>query len=300
MTKILDIANKKFGKLTVIEMTNTRNSCGSVYWLCECECGIRKNIDGSSLHQGRSKSCGRPECKPNFIDLSNKKFGNLTAIEVFKSKRHRGDTMWLCKCNCGNTKIVSSSSLRKNNTGSCGLMQCKPGFIDLTGRKFGILSVLSYNGKNKNGQSLWNCECLCGKKRTLSYSSLTREVGGAESCGCLRRKNQYESIKKKAYNSHKRSARRRGIATKLSYEEYTAIASELCHYCGDIDIKTNPDTGVTIQLNGIDRKNNEPYYELSNSLPCCKICNFMKTTKSYDDFVNRIRKMFVYIENILT
>lgn len=295
----INLKGEVFGSLTAIEMTDTRNSCGSVYWLCECKCGIRKNVDGSSLNQGRIKSCGKPECKPNFINISGKKFGNLTVIKVAKFGGHHGDTTWLCECNCGNTKIAPSTSLRNGSIGGCGLTQCKPGFIDLSGKEFGILRVLGFNGRNKNGQSLWNCECLCGKNKIIAYQGLIRDVGGATSCGCLRRKNQYESIKKNAYHSHKNSAKRRDLVTYLSYDEYILIASESCHYCGDIDLKTNPDTGAKIQLNGIDRKNNEPYYKLENSIPCCHSCNFIKMTMPYDNFIAKIKRIFIKTKEVL-
>lgn len=54
-------------------------------------------------------------------DLTNKRFGRLIAIkEQGKSKdRH---ILWLCKCNCGNETIVSSSQLTTGKTQSCGCL----------------------------------------------------------------------------------------------------------------------------------------------------------------------------------
>jgi hypothetical protein len=60
-------------------------------------------------------------CK--YIDLTNKVFGRLTAIERITKDNSRGGhrkTMWRCKCSCGNEKIVSLSSLRVGDTRSCG------------------------------------------------------------------------------------------------------------------------------------------------------------------------------------
>lgn len=57
-----------------------------------------------------------------FRDLSNQRFGRLTAIShefkptSGKSKR----TIWTCICDCGNTKKVSSTHLVQNATQSCG------------------------------------------------------------------------------------------------------------------------------------------------------------------------------------
>lgn len=56
------------------------------------------------------------------IDLTGKIFGRLTVTRrefVEKSK----DAMWLCSCECGNHKIVSSHNLKIGNTASCGCLQ---------------------------------------------------------------------------------------------------------------------------------------------------------------------------------
>lgn len=54
-----------------------------------------------------------------FIDLSGQRFGRLVVIErVENSKDNR--TQWLCKCDCGNTKVVQSCHLRRGDIVSCG------------------------------------------------------------------------------------------------------------------------------------------------------------------------------------
>ncbi len=44
-------------------------------------------------------------------DLTGKKYGKLTVIKFIERK----DTSyyWLCKCECGNEKIVTASNLKK-------------------------------------------------------------------------------------------------------------------------------------------------------------------------------------------
>lgn len=57
MTKKLQIEGKRFGKILVIKKSSkTRNN--KTYWLCKCDCGIMKDIIGSSLTSGNTKSCG--------------------------------------------------------------------------------------------------------------------------------------------------------------------------------------------------------------------------------------------------
>lgn len=52
-------------------------------------------------------------------DLTGKKFGRLTVIKYYGSNKH-GRALWLCQCDCGNTKIVLGNSLNSKLTLSCG------------------------------------------------------------------------------------------------------------------------------------------------------------------------------------
>ena len=55
------------------------------------------------------------------IDLTNQKFGRLTAIS-FAGKNKYNRAMWLCRCSCGKEKVISSNSLRRGLTRSCGCL----------------------------------------------------------------------------------------------------------------------------------------------------------------------------------
>lgn len=54
-------------------------------------------------------------------DITGQIFGRLTAIECIGSN-NRNSCLWLCKCSCGNTKIVDGNSLRMGRTRSCGCL----------------------------------------------------------------------------------------------------------------------------------------------------------------------------------
>lgn len=56
-----------------------------------------------------------------FIDLTNKKFGRLTVIKRVENAKD-GHAQWLCKCECGNYKIICGRSLQKGVTLSCGCL----------------------------------------------------------------------------------------------------------------------------------------------------------------------------------
>lgn len=52
-------------------------------------------------------------------DLTGQKFGRLTVLKrVGSAKGYR--PAWLCKCDCGNEKVVTSGAMKSGNTVSCG------------------------------------------------------------------------------------------------------------------------------------------------------------------------------------
>lgn len=58
-----------------------------------------------------------------------------------------------------------------------------PKYEDLTGKKFGRLTVLSpTNEKTKDGRRIWKCICECGNIKFTSCQNLKR--GHCTSCGC--------------------------------------------------------------------------------------------------------------------
>lgn len=63
---------------------------------------------------------------------------------------------------------------------------------DLSGKKFGMLTVLSYS-HTANGCAHWLCKCDCGNTKTVLAGNLTS--GKTRSCGCLQRKRASKSSK---------------------------------------------------------------------------------------------------------
>ncbi|WP_225884253.1 alcohol dehydrogenase [Lacticaseibacillus mingshuiensis] len=62
--------------------------------------------------------------------------------------------------------------------------------IDLTGKRFGRLVVVSWVGHAGNGNAMWHCQCDCGN--TLDVDSYRLRRGTTQSCGCLRRERSRE------------------------------------------------------------------------------------------------------------
>ena len=59
------------------------------------------------------------------INLTGKKFGELTVIRRNYPNGKRGEPYWLCKCDCGKNTIIRGISLRSGKTKSCGCSKGK-------------------------------------------------------------------------------------------------------------------------------------------------------------------------------
>lgn len=117
------------------------------------------------------------------VNLMGKRFGKLTVIS--QSVPHNGRTYWLCRCDCGNEKIVCARDLTSGHTTTCGCwrnVNKSPKFVDKIGNRYGKLTVLEY-AYTKNGKSYWVCQCDCGKKKIINGSHL----GTVVSCGCAKK-----------------------------------------------------------------------------------------------------------------
>ncbi len=56
-------------------------------------------------------------------DLTGQRFGRLIVISVdSKTSKHHG-TYWICRCDCGTEKSVSSTALKQGYTKSCGCLR---------------------------------------------------------------------------------------------------------------------------------------------------------------------------------
>ena len=55
-------------------------------------------------------------------DKTGQVFGRLT-VKEYAGKNYHHESMWLCECICGNTKVVLTGQLMAGNVKSCGCLQ---------------------------------------------------------------------------------------------------------------------------------------------------------------------------------
>ena len=57
MSKIKELSGQRFGRLVVLKSTKERIR-RDIVWLCSCDCGAIKKINGANLKDGSTHSCG--------------------------------------------------------------------------------------------------------------------------------------------------------------------------------------------------------------------------------------------------
>lgn len=93
MGKFIDLTGQKFGRLTVIERTESSNK--NIKWLCECECGGIVSVFGTDLKSGKTQSCG---CIASEI-LSERNFKHgLSQTRLCRIWRHMKERCFNPKC----------------------------------------------------------------------------------------------------------------------------------------------------------------------------------------------------------
>ena len=80
----------------------------------------------------------------------------------------------------GCDKKVISTHLKKYDIPIRKARGSKPRRLE--NKEFGLLTVVRSAGKNRHGQTKWQCECQCGSETTVLTGSLTS--GHTTSCGC--------------------------------------------------------------------------------------------------------------------
>lgn len=136
-----------------------------------------------------------------------------------------------------------------------------PGFAlrypadDLTGARFGLLTLVAPTAERKFGYLVWKCACQCGGTAFVSTQKL--KSGYGLDCGCVRKRiaspeyQIWKGIKKRcSLNGHHLRYAGRGITMCERWNDFSAFLADMGH-------RPSPQ-------HSIDRINNDGNYEPGN------------------------------------
>lgn len=124
--------------------------------------------------------------KPRYGDLTGKIINGIKVIAYVEGSGGGGKAReWVCECqSCKKEFISRQDHLFKKKTPNCS--ECvKTRREDLSGQKFGYLTVdyMIYPGKYK--RTLCSCTCDCGASNIIVQANHLK-FGETKSCGCLK------------------------------------------------------------------------------------------------------------------
>ncbi len=146
--------------------------------------------------------------------------------------------------------------------------------LDLTGQRFGRLTVIEFAGKANNGHSQWLCKCDCGNDVTVSYEGLKR--GDSKSCGCYRAERAGNMARKHGYKDTRLYRVWIGMRTRCSnpnrrgFENYGGRGITVCQEWDNFEhfyrwsIENGYDENAPRGQCTLDRIDNDGNYEPSN------------------------------------
>ena len=177
-------------------------------------------------------------------------------------------------------------------------------YENIVGNRYGRLVVLEEERQIRCGRPRYyvKCQCDCGTLTTVEKSKVKN--GDTSSCGCLQTesrkalgsrfmKENGEAAFHETFMSYKKSAKKRGYSFSLTEEEFRNIITQPCIYCGDVLTSTKRKSGANgeFKYTGIDRYDNSIGYEIGNCVPCCSVCNRLKTDMSVSDMEDKMEKI---------
>lgn len=237
---------QKFNRFTVLPVKSKVIKYRRFHY-CKCECGTEKWIDTQKLKLNKTKSCGclRKETsrQNQFINITGIRFGQLIAISYSHSNLQK-QSVWLCKCDCGNEVKINGHDLQTGNTKSCGCFRKQEG-----GKKFTTYNQEYRISKNKNPDIPITEETKLERSK-FTQSGIIKQVLKRDNYECQFCPNIYEDLE---------------IHHILSWSKYPELRYELtnlitlCKICHvpiihNKNIKIEPDKQTTLMLQDIIKR----------------------------------------------
>lgn len=323
--KIKDLTNKIFDKLTVTRYYDTINE--KRRWACICACGNIIIVATFDLIMGHTTSCGCNRRSDNPRGTTIKKVfvedysdGNLP-IEIFYN---------LSQMNC-HYCAIAPSNLRKYAWGTRpDYYDSKGDFIfngldrvnsDLPHNIDNVITACFQCNRSKGDTNYhdfvshvknlyfnlkkYDFIIKIIEKNDLDQIPLNmNDIYSSGKVGQWKGKSKYlpqASVISSVHKIYKSIDKKINRDFDISFEDFFKLTQMNCFYCGSIPKKEaslkqtkcseNRIKNSYIRYNGLDRVNSSIGHVIGNVVPCCYTCNWMKSNKSYDFFIQWIEKI---------
>lgn len=114
----IDLTGQRFGSWTVLGFSHVSDKGGHAFWECGCDCGTQTQVAARNLRRGVSTQCRECSNLSRRRDLTGERFGRWTVLER-AGEDARGNSLWLCRCDCGKEKTIVYQNLVQGLSTQC-------------------------------------------------------------------------------------------------------------------------------------------------------------------------------------
>ncbi len=158
--------------------------------------------------------------------------------------------------------------------------------VDLTGHKYARLFVKCLSGRDKKGNSLWECVCDCKEIRIVRGYSL--QNGNTRSCGCLKNELTSKMNSKRLGRNNPNythgdcigdtAARADFVESIRERDNYACLG---CYKTQEQELASNGDRLAVHHING-DRTDNRQENAITLCAACHQICTARQMVERRD------------------
>lgn len=207
----------KIGNFTFIEICNNINDRRAAISVCNF-CGKKEKATIKDFKRNYSCGCERYKVGKENARWIHFEKGDIIGkhnISYLSEDGYKGNNrVIVAKCHCGNKFSILLSSLRTNNTTSCGCLHNMSGIHHHGYRRYSIGDIIGDNkisyvkdalSLNRNRSVI--AKCYCGNLFTTKIGALI--TGNTKSCGCRNKRIHFDflydrwcGIKTRCYNKN--------------------------------------------------------------------------------------------------
>lgn len=152
------------------------------------------------------------------------------------------------------------------------------------GQRIGKRNILEELPQLPKSRRQFKYQCVCGTVGIVRYANLYNGFGVASFNQLLL--------------EYRASAKRKGLSWRLSKQQFKALTSQDCRYCGRHPSSTfkrgkRRFNGYYV-YNGIDRLDSKKGYTRLNTVPCCSTCNYAKRRMTEKEFVSWVTAVYAH------
>lgn len=151
----------------------------------------------------------------------------------------------------------------------------------------------------------WICRCDCGE--LVRKPNRVLVSGKAKTCVKCWREVKRHSLRGEIGRStftvilrnYQNSAKERDLPYNMTDTEMEKLFKSPCHYCGrpPYRVKKVKKLHGDYTFTGVDRTDPKQGYSPDNCVPCCRECNFLKSTLAQDEFLQWVRKVDAHMQH---